>query len=109
MQPLFLQTVQGNFGFNWTFNLTDSQGVVVNITNATIYFALQLVSDFTVNSQNPMTIVNAVGGVAQYEVQQDDFPVPGTYNAQIIVQFGGVETYTFSDITVTVEPALPQL
>lgn len=108
MNPIFIITVQGNFGFNWNFTLTDSQGVVISLVGATLTFNIQSVSDFAVQSSNAMTVVSAPAGTCYYTVQANDFLLAGNYTAQIVVQFGSGETYTFSDINITAESSLPQ-
>jgi len=107
MEPLLITTVQGNFGFDWNFTLTDSQGVVLNLNGATLTFELQSVSDLSVSSANAMSIINASAGTCKYTVQQNDFLVAGNYNAQIKVTFGTGEIFTFSDITIVVEASVP--
>lgn len=107
MTPILITIVQSDFGFNWNFTLTDSQGVVINLTSATLFFTAQLVSDLTVNFKNSMNITSPTAGTCFYTVQANDFIVPGTYNGQIIVQYGAGETVRFSDITIVVEPSLP--
>jgi uncharacterized protein YjlB len=77
------------------------------LTTASLYFTGQLVNDLTVNFKNAMVIVSAPAGTCYYTVQTQDFVVVGTYNAQIIVQYGGGEIVRFSDITVEVDPSLP--
>ncbi len=108
MQPIFLTIVQGDFGFDWNFTLSDSQGTVVNLTGATLTFKTQLASDFAVKSSGSMSITNAGAGMCKYTVQQNDFLVPGTYSAQILIEYSIGEMFTFSDIIIQVEPSLPQ-
>jgi hypothetical protein len=108
MQPIYIQTVQGNFGFDWNFTLTDSQGAVVDLTGASLTFEIQSVSDFAVKSAGVMTLLVPSAGTCQYTVQANDFLVAGNYTAQIVVRYGAGEVFTFTDINIMVDPSLPQ-
>ena len=49
------------------------------------------------NDEKEMTIVNAAGGIAEYEVQAGDFPTPGVFVGSVLVEGiegGGVTTRT---------------
>lgn len=107
MPSQLITIVQGDNGMDWNFTLTDAQGVVINLTGATLLFFGQLVSDLAVNFNNPMSIVSALIGKCKYTVQPNDFLVAGTYSAQIRVSYGSSEAFRFSDVTVVVEPSLP--
>lgn len=107
MTPIFLTIVQSDMGFDWNFTLQDSQGVAQNIANANLFFKAQLISDLAINFKNAMTVISAPAGTCKYTVQEDDFIVPGTYSAQIVVEYNSGEIVTFSDITVEVQPSLP--
>jgi hypothetical protein len=110
MLQVFISTTQGNYGFAWQFTCVDSQFNPVSLSGATtLTFELQLQSDSAVQSANAATVVSpASSGVCQYVVQQGDFPVPGTYNAQIKVAYGSGEILTFPGIVITAQPAVPQ-
>lgn len=101
-----IETVRGNYGFNLPFTLTDNAGVPVDITNATLAFKAQLDSDNAVQFSGPMNIVSGVAGTCYYTVQSTDFPIAGTWNAQIVATYAG-EVLTFTGITVTVDDQLP--
>jgi len=109
MEPILITTVQGDFGFDWKFTLTDSQSVVVDLTNATVFFDCQSVSDPAVQFNNAMSIVSAVAGTCKYTVKNTDFVVAGTYSARVVVKYGSGETASFppGGITIEVEPSLP--
>src|SRR5579872_2884843 len=99
-----LSIVQGNHGFDWNFTLTDSAGVVVNLTGATLTFVSQSASDGTVNSTGAMAIVGSPTlGTCKYTVQANDFLIPGAFNAQINVNYGsGTEIISFANINIEV-------
>lgn len=101
-----IETVVGNYGFNLPFTLQDSAGVAVDITNATLAFKAQLDSDDTVQFSGTMTRVSGPAGTCFYTVAQTDFPVAGSWNAQIVATFAG-EVITFTGIVVTVDDQLP--
>ena len=107
MQQQLMNIVQGDFGFFWKFTLTDAQGVVVDISNADLFFEAQLVSDLAVQFRNPMAVISPTAGTCKYTVLDTDFVVPGTYQGQIVVEYNAGEIITFSGITIEVEPSLP--
>lgn len=109
MTPVLFDIVQGDFGFDWKFTLTDAQGNALSLAgNPTLTFQAQLDSDLSVNFANPMTIINPTSaGTCKYTPLSTDFQVAGTYNAQIKVAFGSGETVSFSGIVITVEPKIP--
>lgn len=107
MPPTLINTVQGNQGFDWNFTLTDAQGVVVDVSDADLFFDCQSVSDFAVKFKNAMTVISPTAGTCKYTVQADDFIVAGTYKAQIVVEYNSGEIVSFSGITIEVEPSLP--
>ena len=103
-----INVVRGDKNYDLDFTLTDSAGSIVNLTNGTLKFNAQLESDPTVYFTGNMTIVNAAAGTCKYTVQATDFPVAGTYNCQVEVDFTGVsQVITFADISVVVEDRVP--
>lgn len=107
MVPILITIVQGNQGFNWNFTLTDSQSVVVDLTGASLFFDCQLSSDFAVHFKNAMVVVNPTTGTCRYTVQANDFLTPGIYYAQISVEYNNGEIFSYSNITIEVQPLLP--
>jgi hypothetical protein len=111
MNPTLINTVLGNFNYQLNFTLTDSAGVVVNLSGATLAFNAQLVNDLAVQFSGAATIVSSPAGTCQYTVQVTDFPVAGTYNCQIVATFTSTgETITFPGqgyIQVVVEANIP--
>ncbi len=100
--------IQGNYGYAILFTCQDANGVVVNLTNSVITIVAQLVDDSSVNFTTNMSIVNAVSGTCQYIVGMTDFPVVGTYNSQINVNYNsGTEIVTFPGPTIQVLSELP--
>lgn len=104
-----LSIVQGNHGFDWNFTLTDSAGVAVNLTGATLTFVSQSASDGTVNSSGAMSIVGSPTlGTCKYTVQANDFLVAGSYTAQINLNYGsGTEIISYAGIDINVIAQLP--
>lgn len=101
-----IETVQGNYGYNLPFTLTDSSGTPIDLTNATLAFEAQLDSDNSVQFSGAMVIDTAISGICHYEVAQTDFPQAGIWNVQIIATYAG-EVLTWTGITVNVDPQLP--
>src|SRR5579872_722272 len=99
-----ISIVQGDYGYDLNFTCKDSAGVVVNLTGATLAFFAQSVFDGAVNFSNAMVIVGSPTlGTCKYTVQANDFIVPGSYNAEIQLNYGtGTEIVSFSGIKIEV-------
>ena len=106
MQQL-INTVQGDGDYDFNFTLTDSVGTIIDLTNGTLVFNAQLLSDLSVQFSGVMAIVNAMAGTCKYTVQSKDFPVAGTYNCQVVLTYSYGEKVTFADIQVCVEARVP--
>ena len=102
-----INVVQNDQGYDLNFTLTDSVGAIVDISNATLQFKGQLLSDHTVNFSGNMVVLSPTAGTCKYTVQATDFEVSGTYNCQIEVNynFGGI--ISFPDIQIVVEDEVP--
>lgn len=111
MPPILIPLIQGDLGYDLNFTLTDAAGVVINLTGASIAFKAQLLSDPSVNFSGAGSIVSALAGTCKYTVQSTDFPVAGTYNAQVVATYSSSgEVITFPGdgyITIIVEARLP--
>lgn len=108
MIPILISIVQGDFGFNWNFTLTDANENPVSLIGATsITFDCQLDSDSAVYFTGAMTTISAADGTCRYTPQATDFQVAGTYKAQIKVAYGSGEIISFSGLTIEVEPKIP--
>jgi len=104
-----INLVQFDYGQALLFTLTDVDGTVIDLTGATIKFNAQLDSDYTVQFSNSMSIVDPTLGQCQYKIQQNDFLVSGTYNAQVVVSFSSPsESFSFDGIQIVVAPKVPQ-
>lgn len=103
-----INNVQSDVAYTWKFTLQDSQGVVFDITGASLYFIAQLDTDSSINFRNSMVTIAPALGTCYYTVNPNDFSVPGTYNAQIEVNYdSGAEVITFTGITINVAQKLP--
>lgn len=102
-----LQVVQNDFGYDLSFALEDSSGVMLDLSSSTLAFKAQTDSDYQVQFTGSMVIVNAPQGQCKYTVRATDFVAAGTWQAQIVVTYITGEVLTFSGITVQVDAALP--
>ena len=110
MIPILLSITQGDYGFEWLFTLTDSQSAPLVLTNATINFCAELVSDPTVKFTGGMQVIDVNAGTCSYTPASTDFEVAGTYSAQIKVAQSG-KIYTFPAdgyISIEVTDRIPQ-
>lgn len=108
MAQTYITVVQGDENYEINFTLTDANGNVLDLTGSTLAFNAQLLSDSSVHFAGSMSIVSATDGTCKYTVASTDFPVSGTYNCQIEVNYSASsEKITFSDIEVVVEDRVP--
>ena len=107
MNPIFIQITAGDFGMSWGFTCQDAAGAIVNLTSATtLDFQAQLISDSSVIVNGSMAVDIAADGTCHYTVNKTDFVVPGTYSAQIAIYSTTTQLFHFSQITITVIPAV---
>ena len=102
-----INVVVGDIDYDLNFTLTDSAGTVIILTNGTLVFNAQLLSDSAVQFSGAMAIVSATAGTCSYTVQPSDFPVEGTYNCQVVLTYPYGEKITFADIQVVAEARVP--
>ena len=102
-----LSVVQNDFGYDLSFTLQDSAGVVLDISSSTLEFICQLESNANVQFTGSMVIVNASSGQCKYTVRVTDFVASGLWNAQIRVTYTTGEVLSFTGIQVQADPALP--
>ena len=78
-----MNIIQGDYGFALSFNLTNDDGTVLDLTGATS--VLKLLDVNTMASLLTKTVVAAVptSGVASFTVASTDFTTPGVYLYQI--------------------------
>lgn len=106
--PTTIPVIQNDFAYTLGFTLTDSLGVPLNLTAASLTFNAQLDSEYPVSWSNGMTIEDAADGTCSYTVNANDFIVAGIYNVQIKVSYSsGAEIITFGGIQVVVSAVLP--
>lgn len=108
MNPILLIAIQGDFGFKWNFTLVDAQKNPVDLTGLSVVFKTQLLSDSAVQSSGSMVVVSPTDGTCYYIVQQNDFLVAGTYDAQVKVMDGSSEVFGFNCISILIKPSIPQ-
>lgn len=101
--------VAGDKGYQLNFTCTDSNNVIINLTNATMTFNAQLDNDSAVQVTGSITVLSGPAGTCYYTLTGTDFTLAGTYNAQIVASFSaGAEKMTFDGITLTVDSRVPQ-
>lgn len=108
MNQILINVVQGDADYLLKFSLTDSAGVIVDLTGATLTFNAQSVADPAASISGAMVVISAPAGTCSYQVQATDFAVPGDWNAQIVAFYtSSGEKITFPDILVSVEARIP--
>lgn len=88
--------------------LQDADGNAININGASIRFHMKAVGGAVVIDQ-PMTIVNAAGGIVKYDWQSGDTDTAGTYYAEFEVTYSDLSVETFPNNTNETILIIPQL
>lgn len=111
IQPIYVN--QGDYGFSlgpWT--LKDSNGNVVDLTDAVLSLKVQLANDTTktdLTLAGSMHVDIATQGLCHYILGNGDFADPGTYNAQVVANYGsGMQIVGWPVFQIIVQAALPQ-
>jgi hypothetical protein len=78
--------------------LQDANGTAININGASIRFHMKAVGGAIVIDQ-PMTIVNAAGGIVKYDWQSGDTDTAGTYYVEFEVTYLDLSVETFPNNT----------
>lgn len=94
--------------YDINFTLKDANGVVVDITGASLILRAQKQGATAQKFAGTMSIVLAVAGTCKYNVAANDFDEVGDYYAEVQVTFGGGKVITFGDIVVRCKPELPR-
>lgn len=103
-----ITVVQGDYGYDITFTLKDANGSLVDLTGSVVTFICQSVSDDSVQFTGPMTVLIAANGYCKYSPVATDFATPGSYTAQVSVNYGSLtEVVTFSGMKINVVSKLP--
>jgi hypothetical protein len=106
IQNAVIPVIVGDHSYPLNFTLQDSTGAALDISTATLAFNMQLVSDSSVQTTGTMAVDDGTSGTCHYTVSSSDFPVAGTYNAQVLVTFGP-ELISFGGITVIASAPVP--
>lgn len=90
--------------------LTNAAGEVVDVTNASVRFHMQMVGATTLKIDAAATVVDGEAGHVRYTLQPGDTDTPGSYKAEYEVTFldGSVETFknTPDQLRVVITPEL---
>jgi hypothetical protein len=102
--------VQNDYGYDINFTVKDAVGTIVDLTGAAISFICQSDSDNAINFTGSMATVGPLtNGTCKYTVQAANFAIAGSYTAQITLNYTlSTEIISFSGISITVVPKLPQ-
>lgn len=76
--------------------LKDGSGTVINLTGASVRINMKAVGGTGLKVNSAMTIVNATGGIIQYDWQTGDTDTVGSYSVEFEV--------TYSDNTIETFP-----
>lgn len=85
--------------------LKDGSGTVINLTGASVRINMKAVGGTGLKVNSAMTIVNATGGIIQYDWQSGDTDTVGSYALEFEVTYsdGSLETFPNSkNLSVTV-------
>ena len=85
--------------------LKEGSGTVINLTGASVRINMKAVGGTGLKVNSAMTIVNATGGIIQYDWQSGDTDTVGSYALEFEVTYadGSLETFPNSkNLSVTV-------
>jgi len=108
MQTQEINIVQGDYGYNLPFTLTDSAGNPVNLSNAILQLQVQRSGVSGLKFTGSITVDNALTGTCHYATQQGDFDQWGRYVCAIVVTFQSGEVLTYPNIIINADPQLPR-
>ena len=77
---------------------TDSAGVAVNLTGATVRFVMRALTATNVTTNAVATIVTPLSGIVSYAPTAQDTATAGLYQASFLVTFANATTTTFPTI-----------
>lgn len=98
--------VQDDTGPSVSGALTDSTGVPIDLTSATVRFQMRLAVDRRFAVDAPAVIVNADAGTVRYDWVAGDLRGTGDYVSRWQITYGGgTVEHTEPENTITVEPA----
>jgi len=97
----------GDYGYEISFTVKDSDGVVVNLTDiGAIYFRVRQV-DTDLNILNgTCEVVLASAGTCKYTTQSGDFDNEGNYTGGLVLQYSASKKVTTKDFAITVKRSL---
>lgn len=90
--------------------LTDANGTVVDVTDATVRFHMLKIGATTLKIDAAASVIDGAAGHVRYALQNGDTDTPGTYKAEYQVTFpdGSIETFknTPDQLRVVITPEL---
>jgi len=94
-----LTVKQGDYGFNWTFTVQNSDASVFDLTGYTINMKTwSLASPPVLLLSDTCTIIGATSGTCRYTVGSTDYCASGKYNVELEMTAAGIvqstNTYT---------------
>jgi len=104
-----IKVIKDDKGYDLNFTLKDNEGVVVNLTGATLLLKVQKPGAAALKFSGSMSIVSAEAGTCKYTVLATNFDTAGDYYAEIEATYGGgSQIITFPDIVISVQSDLPK-
>lgn len=88
--------------------LKDADGIAINLNGCTVQFHMKSLSGVVVIDQ-PMTVVNASGGIVKYNWTSLDTSTSGAYYAEFEVTYSDLSVETFPNtgsIAIVITPEL---
>jgi hypothetical protein len=107
-----IETFAGDSAPGLTFTITRSDGSIVDLTGCTVSMVIQHphtgkpTNNQTGGLRNQCTITDPVNGVCTYawNAGGTDVPIPGIYNATIIIQYPDSSKETYPGVISALEP-----
>jgi len=84
-----MDLIQGDYGFDLNFTITDSNSSALDLTNSSIKFKMAKVGASTSTVDGTCTIDDASSGTCHYTVQSGDLSETGSYKWEVEVTYTG--------------------
>jgi len=102
-----LKLVRNDTNFYLEFIVKDSEGTVIDLTNATVVFNMQSTTGGSLVANITGNVTDATGGVCRFLITDELADITGEYIAEIQISYVGGRVITAPDISVKVIADLP--
>jgi len=102
-----LKLVRNDTDFFIEFIIKDSEGTVVDLTNATVIFKMQSFEGGSLVANISGEVIDETNGICRFQITDELSDITGEYVAEIQITYSGGRIITAPDISVKVIADLP--